>query len=266
MVSSHLKMWLQGREIARQKQKLLGLLWLLHTFGSTRAPQMRSYPLCGFLLEIRKVANTMTNNPRILRHTAMGATLLFLSAKHSSSERKRRSDNVIAEPHTPKLYICMPEELANTSQKFSKLCILLVLFCFVFPFSWAILTTLFICGEPYLKKTILAPSAVALCFPREWLFSLISAGIVSPLSTHTAGAFFPKADGEHHNTKSQSENKKQDTSCMVKTCSWHLIASSQWRGSGQRQKPMVQHIISTVGTLVKSVFSKKNQILIVLSV
>lgn len=85
MVSSHLKMWLQGREIARQKQKLLWLLCLLHTFGSTSAPQMRSYPLRGFLLEIRKVASTMTNNPRILRHTAMGAALLFLSGKHSSS-------------------------------------------------------------------------------------------------------------------------------------------------------------------------------------
>lgn len=206
MVSCHLKMWLQSREIARKKQKLLWLLCLLHTLGSTRALQMRSYPLCGFLLEIRKVANTMTNNPRIVRHTAMGATLPFLSGKHSSSERKRRSKNVTAEHHTPNLYICIPVKLANTIQKFSKPCFLL----FFLSFSWAVLTTLFICGDLYLKKTILAPSTIALCFPAEWLFSLTSAGIVSPLSIHTAGAFFPKADGEHHNTKWHPENKEQD--------------------------------------------------------
>lgn len=175
---------------------------------------MRWYPLCGFLLEIRKVANTMTNNPRRVRHTAMGATLLFLSAKHSSSERKRRTENVIAEHHTPTLYFCIPGKLANTSQKFSKPCFL----SFFLSFSWATLTTLFTYGEPYLNKTILASSAVALCCPRG-LFSLIPAGIVSPLSTHTAGAFFPKADGEHHSTKRQTENKEQDTSCMVKNCS-----------------------------------------------
>lgn len=79
-----------------------------------------------------------------------------------------------------------------------------------FFFPWTILTTFFICAKPHLKKIIVAPSTVALCFPREWLFSLTSAGIVSALSTHTAGAFFPKADGEHHSTKCQSENKVQD--------------------------------------------------------
>lgn len=46
---------------------------------------------------------------------------------------------------------------------------------------------------------------------------------------------------------------------------WHLIASAQQKGSGWRTEPIDQHI-SAARFLVKSVFPKKNEILIVLAV
>lgn len=177
---------------------------------------MRSYPLCGFLLEIRKVANTMTNNPRILRHTAMGATLPFLSRKHSSSERKRKSENVTAEHHTPKLYICIPVKLANTSQKFSKPCFV---FSFFFLYTYYIVYILYLLHCIYYtfylwwdlsQENHPCPFCSSSVLPwRVALLPHICRNCFTTQHTHSR-SFLPKSRWEHHNTKCQPENKEQD--------------------------------------------------------
>lgn len=55
---------------------------------------MRSYPLPGLFLATRHAVSIMTSNPVILRPTATGISLLFLSLKHSSSVREGRVTGV----------------------------------------------------------------------------------------------------------------------------------------------------------------------------
>lgn len=121
MVSFHLK---YASRVARLpgRSKNLGLLYLPHTSGSTKAPHIRSYPLYDFFLEIRNVTNTMTNSPSMLRPTATGTAFLFLSRKHSSSESKRRWKNVLEQNTMLVDYASAFQKLVNTSffQKFSE--------------------------------------------------------------------------------------------------------------------------------------------------
>lgn len=87
---------------------------------------------------------------------------------------------VIADHHTPRLYIYIPEKLANTSQKKVSKTFLFFFFLFFLSYTYYI----FICSEPYLKKKILAPFEIATCFTGECSFT--STVIVLPSrSVHT---------------------------------------------------------------------------------
>lgn len=60
---------------------------------------MRSYPLLGLFLATRHAVSKMTSSPAILRPTATGVSLLFLSLKHSSSVIEVRVTDVTGWPH-----------------------------------------------------------------------------------------------------------------------------------------------------------------------
>lgn len=59
---------------------------------------MRSYPVLGLLLAIRHAVTKTTSSTAILRPTATGVSLLFLSVKHSSAAIEVRVTGVTSWP------------------------------------------------------------------------------------------------------------------------------------------------------------------------
>lgn len=75
---------------------------------------MRSYPLLGLFLATRHAVSKTTSSPAILRPTATGVSLLFLSLKHSSAAIEVRVTGVICWPQCGEPILPLP---GSASQK-----------------------------------------------------------------------------------------------------------------------------------------------------
>lgn len=75
---------------------------------------MRSYPLLGLFLVTRHAVSKTPSNPVILRPTATGISLLFLSLKHSSAVIEVRVTGVTGWPQCWEMILPLP---ASASQR-----------------------------------------------------------------------------------------------------------------------------------------------------
>lgn len=79
----------------------------LHALKKVRL-YMRSYPLLGLFLATRHAVSKMTSSPAILRPTATGISLLFLSLKHSAAAIEVRVIGVTGWPQYWEVILPLP--------------------------------------------------------------------------------------------------------------------------------------------------------------